>query len=42
MRARSPSAVVASGTPRGNELLARVAAITDLPLARQLRRVDSR
>ena len=33
MRAGSPSAVVASGTPRGNEVLARVAAITDLPLA---------
>jgi electron transfer flavoprotein alpha subunit len=33
MSARSPSAVVASGTPRGNEVLARVAAITDLPLA---------
>ena len=33
MRAQSPSAVVASGTPRGNEVLARVAAITDLPLA---------
>jgi electron transfer flavoprotein alpha subunit len=33
MSAQSPSAVVASGTPRGNEVLARVAAITDLPLA---------
>jgi electron transfer flavoprotein alpha subunit len=30
---QSPSAVVASGTPRGNEVLARVAAIADLPLA---------
>jgi electron transfer flavoprotein alpha subunit len=28
-----PSAILASGTPRGNEVLARVAAITDLPLA---------
>jgi electron transfer flavoprotein alpha subunit len=33
MEAHSPTAVVASGTPRGNEVLARVAAITDLPLA---------
>ena len=33
MKAQSPSAVVGSGTPRGNEVLARVAAITDLPLA---------
>jgi electron transfer flavoprotein alpha subunit len=33
VEATSPSAVVASGTPRGNEVLARVAAITDLPLA---------
>jgi electron transfer flavoprotein alpha subunit len=33
MGTQSPSAVVASGTPRGNEVLARVAAITDLPLA---------
>src|SRR5262245_36244074 len=29
----SPSAIVASGTPRGNEVLARVAAIMDLPFA---------
>src|SRR5262249_33949522 len=29
----SPSAIVASGTPRGNEVLARVAAIIDLPFA---------
>jgi electron transfer flavoprotein alpha subunit len=29
----APSAVVAAGTGRGNEVLARVAAITDLPLA---------
>jgi electron transfer flavoprotein alpha subunit len=29
----SPSAIVAAGTARGNEVLARVAAITDLPLA---------
>jgi electron transfer flavoprotein alpha subunit len=28
-----PSAILASGTPRGNEVLARVAAITDLPFA---------
>jgi electron transfer flavoprotein alpha subunit len=33
MDAHSPTAVVASGTPRGNEVLARVAAITDLPFA---------
>jgi electron transfer flavoprotein alpha subunit len=33
VEAQSPSAVVASGTPRGNEVLARVAAITDQPLA---------
>jgi electron transfer flavoprotein alpha subunit len=33
MEAHSPSAVVARGTSRGNEILARVAAITDLPLA---------
>ena len=33
MNAHSPSAVVASGTPRANEVLARVAAVTDLPLA---------
>jgi electron transfer flavoprotein alpha subunit len=33
VRAQSPSAVVASGTPRGNEVLARAAALTDLPLA---------
>ena len=33
MEAHSPAAVVASGTPRGNEVLAHVAAITDLPLA---------
>jgi electron transfer flavoprotein alpha subunit len=33
MEAHAPSAVVAIGTPRGNEVLARVAAITDLPLA---------
>jgi electron transfer flavoprotein alpha subunit len=29
----TPSAIVAAGTVRGNEVLARVAAITDLPLA---------
>ena len=29
----SPSAVVASGTPRGNEVLAHIAAITDQPFA---------
>lgn len=29
----SPSAVVAAGTPRGNEVMARVAAMTDLPFA---------
>ena len=29
----SPSAVVAAGTPRGNEVLAHVAAITELPFA---------
>jgi electron transfer flavoprotein alpha subunit len=29
----SPSGVVAAGTPRGNEVLARVAALTDLPFA---------
>jgi electron transfer flavoprotein alpha subunit len=29
----SPTALVASGTPRGNEVLAHVAAITDLPFA---------
>jgi electron transfer flavoprotein alpha subunit len=29
----SPSAVVAAGTPRGNEVLAHAAAITDLPFA---------
>jgi len=33
MNAHSPSAVVASGTPRANDVLARVAAVTDLPLA---------
>src|SRR5262245_25602795 len=33
MGTQSPSAVVASGTARGNEVLARVAAITDLPFA---------
>jgi electron transfer flavoprotein alpha subunit len=33
MDAYRPSAVVAGGTPRGNEVLARVAAMTDLPFA---------
>jgi len=33
MGTHSPAAVVAGGTPRGNEVLARVAAITDLPFA---------
>ena len=33
VEAHKPAAVVAAGTPRGNEVLARVAAIKDLPFA---------
>ena len=33
MERLSPSGVVAAGTPRGNEVMARVAALTDLPFA---------
>ncbi len=38
----SPSAVVAAGTPRGNEVLAHVAALTDLPFAANCIDVDAR
>src|SRR5262245_54800889 len=40
MGTQSPSAVVAGGTPRGNEVLARVAAITDLPFAANCTEAD--
>jgi electron transfer flavoprotein alpha subunit len=40
MQEHSPSAVVACGTPRGNDVLARVAAIADLPFAANCVAVD--
>ena len=40
--ARSPQAVVAAGTERGNEVLAHAAAILDLPLSANTRRVHPR
>jgi electron transfer flavoprotein alpha subunit len=40
IRAESPSAVLAAGTERGNEAMAHVAAILDLPMAANVTRVQ--